>query len=248
MSGLQVLSSAVEQVKRPPTPAERRLLTELTAPGAVVSSLIPDEIDADQFYSTIGVVCAALSRAVLQTEMLLPVLGRLLDITQQHPELYKDRGYETYEAFLDKLGETYGVSRSSCFEARKMVQRFPDLTVSTYEKVGRVNMQILAKAIPPGDEKKPYAKKLIEKAAEWSAKELRQHCVDQNYIEAGETEGAYVHFACDKTRKRFIEKFLNDEDIQAFLETKDPGKMIARCIEESVTGWKAQIEDARGPR
>lgn len=242
---LEVVPGGARAAKQPPSDEDKALLTKLTKSGTVVDVAISDDISPEEYHNCLRVVSIQLTRSLKQAEVLMPFLGRLLDITSRHPELYKDKGFDSYETFVEMLGAKYGVGRSTCFEARRMVQRFPSLTISEFEKTGRVNMRILAQAIPKGEEQKPFARKLVEMAQTSTAKDLRAHCEEKGYLHKGETQGAYISIGCSADVKAAWDEFVNNVDVHAFVENASPGAILHRMIEECSGEWLARVEDAR---
>ena len=230
----------VAALRKPLTPKESELLKALSKPDATIEVVLPAEINKKDWEFTTGVVCRGIARARMQEQVLLPVLGRLLAIAKENPVITE--GFENWEDFLEaKIYGEFGVGRSTVFEATKIVRRLPDLQISTYEAVGRNNLRIFFKAVAEGDENKPYAKKLLEKAAELTTEQLVKYCVEKGLTTTAEVTGASVSFKCNKGESKQFDKFFANEKYQAHVGSGDRAKMLLAAIAEATTEWD-QIE------
>lgn len=225
--------------------AETKLLNELTRPDVRVEVTIPEDINPKDWMVAARATCRAFVRAQRQTDMLLPILGRLLLICKDNPQIYQENGYDSFEHFVNaEVREKFGVGRSTCYEAMAAV-RFgtaAKLEMADYPAIGRVNFRLLTKAIPEGDEKKAFAKKLVEKAKTATVQELREHVESQGYVEKGETVGGWLRIPCNKKQLKVFEKFFADEDYQSYCGTGDRASMLEKAIAEATTEWHKQIE------
>ena len=236
------MPSALAVIKKKPTEEEQKWLQAISKPGAKIESRIPKDIKQEDWNFAMSITCRALRRAELQEQALLPVLGRLLLVTQDNPELIAK--HKTFKEFLQaEVAGEFGVGVSTCYEAMTIAARFPDLTNEQYESISRRNFKLLAKAIPKGDEKKPAAKALIEKAAELSDKEFVDHCVKKNYIAGGGSPiGTVISIATNKQVEAHWNKFIEDPRTHAVVGSDNAGKILDAMIAEC-SSWFADAED-----
>ncbi len=231
----------VSIASRPLNAREKKLLAELTTAGATVEVVIPETITVDDWIEATSVTCRGIYRARTQEQMLLPVLGRLLLIAKANPETIME-GFETFEDFLkERIYKKFGVGRSTAFEAMQIC-RFSGIPIEDYQKIGRTGFQVLNKAIPPGDEGRAWAKKLIDKAKELPVAELKALAVEKGYIEsANEVEGAYVEIPCSKATLKKWETIISDPRVQSVCGSGKADTILKHMMEEC-SSWLAEGE------
>jgi len=221
------------------TPEEANLLQELTKPGAKIEVTVAGNVNLKDWAKTTSVVCRGLLRAQLQEQALLPVLGRLLVIARDNPDIWA--GYASFKKFLQEhVRKEFGIGTSSAYYAMQMADRLPHLKIAQVEAIPRRNMEIVLQTIAKGDEKKPYATKILEKAATASEKELRAYCEERTSIPPSATVGAILRIGCSLEKKGIIEAFLANQDYQSYCGTSNQADMLIRAIEEATTEWVTQ--------
>jgi hypothetical protein len=233
-------------VKKNFTDKEKKLLSELTNPGAEISVIAPAEMDAKDWLFATDVTCKALVRAQVQEQALIPVLGSLLSIARKNPEMVKQAGFEGFDDLIEKhIEPTYGISRSSAYEFMGIVSKWGALlpNVQSYEAIPRRNFRVLKAAVPAGDEGKKFAKDLVEKAKELGEKALKAFCVEKKYIEQGEADGAIFKVPCNKSEFKRLTAFIENPDYQAYVGSGKAARMLLKAIAEATTEWTAQIEE-----
>ena len=224
------------------TSAESKLLNEITRSESIEVAISSD-ITTEDWRSTVDVVGRAYLRAQIQEAKLFPVLGRLLVIAESRPEIWE--GFGSFKQFIhQKICPKFWISPSSAYEAQQQGRRLGHLELSQLGAIPRRNLRLVLQAVPKGDEKKSVATGLLAKATTMSEAELREFCEKKGYIGPGETQGAFLRVPCNKGELKFINKFLNNADFQSYCGTNKASAMIVRAIEEAITEWSAQAEEA----
>ena len=227
------------------SPEETKLLEELTRPGAKIEVTVPGEIDFKEWIKTTNVVCRGLLRAQIQGQKLFPVLGRLLVIAEDHPEIWES--HKSFKQFMQtEIQEKFGISPASCYESMQMARRLPHLELAQIESVPRRNMRVFLQVVPSGDEKTSTAKALLVKAAELSEADFREHCEKKNLIEQGQTQGQFIKFGTNKARGKKIEQWFTDPRVQAKAQSERWDVIMELMIAECAGEWLATplIEEA----
>lgn len=230
------IASTVAQ--KPPTDAEKRILKKLSEDQVTVEVCIPEDIGKTDFNVTLSAVCKTLVKAHLQEEILMPALGRLLQVATEHPELYQTEEIPTFEDFVAEIGKTYGVGRSTCYDARKLASRWGHvIDVEQFRKIGRVKMQIVSKAVGKGDEGKAYVKKLLEVAATGTAENLKDFATTKGYLSSGESEGTFFKIGCNKAQARRFRRWFDNPAVKAFAGSEGEAEILDHMIEECSNEW-----------
>jgi hypothetical protein len=230
-------------VQKPFTPNEQKLLKGFGGPGAVIDVLVPDDIDPKDFSFALSVTCRAYRKAEMQGHALFPILGRLLLVVKKNPEIIKDSGFGGFDAFLEGrvMGE-FGVGRSTCYEAIKVASRFSHLTIEEHQQIGRVKFALLCANIPEGDSKKPYAKRLIEKAKTEPLSELRAHAIGKKRTDAGAPpDEMMVTITGTPDQIAEINSFFSDPENQAYAESGNHAVMLIRAIQCFASDRASQV-------
>jgi len=222
---------------KPLDDSERKTLSKLTKPDVTVEILIPSDISADDYWETLGTYCHALGKSMAQTEFIMPVLGKLLLVAKDHPEIYKDKGLKTYEDFLGSIKEKFGVERSTCFEARKLAERWGDGELKDFAAIGRVKFQLINKLVPKGDEGKPNVKKLLEAAKGMSVEEFKDHLSKKGLMTRSESTGASINIQTSKRVYKDWQKFITTPEVVAKVGSEQPDKILDAMMQECLGEW-----------
>ena len=231
-----VNSVAVEMKKKKASPADQKLLQDLVRSTSVTEA-IPDDIKAEDFHDATRVVCMGIARSQLITDGLMPFLGRLLSVAKERPELWNKK-YEKHEDYLSSLTQTYGVGRTTLFDARKLYSRWGKvLEPSRFEAIGRVSLMVITRAVPRGDEGKATARKLLDIGESKTVRELVDYCVDKGYLEKGEAAGGSFSFPCNQKQAKIFHKFFGDDRVHAYCESSHAADILEHMVEECIQEW-----------
>jgi hypothetical protein len=232
------------------TTTDSKLIKTLLRDDVVVDVLIPEEINSDQFWNSLSAVSRAMAHTENTQGRLMPVLGRLLAVARKHPDLFLDQGYGDYEDFVNRgVSQTFHVSRATCYEAKRMAERWGEFTVALFGEVGRVKMNLLTKAVAKGDEKKGYAKKLIEKASELTVEDFRNH-LDKlppagGQVERSTTIPEKIVILTNKKRAKLIRQFFESPEVIAYCGSDKWDVILEHLIAEAQTEWVARVREVQ---
>jgi hypothetical protein len=226
----------VALAKRKTSEDDQKLFLEMAKPGGKIEVLIPNEIDPKEWKRSINVTCQVLARAQSQEQVTLVVLGRLLMVAKSSPEIMGH--HASFEEFLNQeVLDTYGVSRSTCFEAMGLC-RWPGLETRQFELVGRRNFRLLNQAVLKGDETKTYARTALQKAAELPEEEFRGFLEEKHYLEKGESMGATLRIPMNKRQHKDATKFFADPEIVAAAGSEKIADILDAMIAEVEVEWR----------
>jgi hypothetical protein len=218
------------------TGKEKSLIKELTKAGAAVDVVIPDTIEAADFEIALGAVCKVISRAEMQKEGLIPVLGRLLFVASEHLEAL---GYETFDSLVASISMRFGVGRSTCFEAKGYWKRWSEvLAPEDYRAVGRVKLKMLSQAVDAGKEGQKRASAAVEFAKAHTANELEEYLDKEFHVTPGSATGAVLKIASSKAANKRIIKWFEDERVHAYCGTDDLADILEAMIGECQGEWQ----------
>lgn len=230
----------------PLSQSENEILKAVLDEDARIDVVVPRQIHPDTLWSYLETFGKAASKLQHANNKIRPIMGRILVVLKDYPEVWSSRGYTSYDNFLSVgMKELFGISRTECFEWRKVAENLPSLTIEDLTRIGTVKCQVLARQAKEGDK---YYKKILEAAKdpEKTANDLRSYAATVKGY--GEDEVLLAHITLCVTRetaKRWKE-FIKDPMIQAYVSdgTNPAGEsgIFARLLDEAEMEWKAQGE------
>jgi hypothetical protein len=210
---------------------EAKLIKAVLDPNAEVSLVIPPEVTPAQIHDHLLVCCKALGRLDRAKSKLLWVIGRLLILCQENPEVYLERGIaKDFKHFLrDYVEKELGVSRSASYLAMQTIRQWPRLSIEEYAAVGVGKFAILNTF---SSQNGISSSKLLSQARKLSTRQLREWAVQTGRMERGETTPAVITIGCSQKTKRLWEHFIrNAKTIQA-AESDNAAAILEACIAE----------------
>jgi hypothetical protein len=233
------MPASLAVIKKAPTKDEMDFLREVTRPGAKIDVTIPDKIEIKDWRNSTSIICRALRRTELQSQTLMPVLGRLLVVARENQEqFYPDK---TFTDFMEaEIFDKFEVGRSTCYDAMGAVRL--DLPPSAYEEIPRRSLKLLCNynVIPKGEENTPKSKALAKKAAEMPDTAFREHLTKLNLIEPGQNIGTVIKIPGTKKAEGMWKGFIESPEIQAYCGTDKPHQILEHMIEECMGEWTAE--------
>jgi hypothetical protein len=223
---------------------DRSVLAAVLDSTSSINVVIPEEIDSDKLWETMETCCRVAGAVSKASDRIKPIIGRLLVVLKDHPEVYQDRGYSSYEDFMCRgMNELFGISRTEAYACRKVAERFPSLSVDEFNQIGVRKLYVLAAATREGDKN---AKELVEKAKdpEVNRSDLIEYAATLQHMAAGEFEITKVTITVTKETAQMWKDFIASKEVQAFAGNgTDPatdGGIFRRMLEECAGEWLVQ--------
>lgn len=235
------MSSEVVTLSNP----ERKVLAALLNDEATPLEVIPADATAAELMANLSICSTVLGRIEKASGKLKALIGRYLAVIRQSPHIYRERGYDSFEKFVNaEVVEKLGLSRSSLWEAKKIAEAFPGLQMSDYEEIGTTKL-ILASKITSSDQ--PGHQKVLNKAKDMTVEEFRKYTMDAS---GGHDDSkASVVLTGGRSDIQTIERFIGNDKMKLYLEVESSARMVAMAITESGTTWEAEIaEESRGKK
>jgi len=234
-SDLDVLLGGVKLEQK-----EVELLGALLDEGSRVDVVIPEDIDPGALWDSLAVCCKVLVRMKGAACKLKPLVGRMLLVVQNYPDIYQSRGYKTYDDFVTRgMEELLGISRAEAYHCKRIAKNLPWVTSAQFEQIGIAKLELLAK-----DEVAPKAKELLEIAAkpEVTIAALKQIIADNNLSERDRLDFSNIVLAVPKDVKKQWDEFRTNAAVLAYCDCKvgNDALIFERMIQESSGTWKAQ--------
>lgn len=260
MGSVEVMPQEVILFSAALNPEERAILAELLAPSRSVEEIIPRSTDSGTVWSYLQVSCKALMRVRDLTAQLKPLIGRLLVLVKEYPDLYQGKEgmcpatgevkvMQTFEDFVAYgLPAAIGISRAESYAAQRIAVCFPGMDLATYSAIGNMKMKALTQLPFGADGEAPKDIALwVERAADprVGVDEFREMVSARTLRDPGELEIVTVPVVMTKEERNLWRGFKMDPACRAYCGTSAEGSMLARAIMESITEWRAQVGEQR---
>jgi len=244
---LIISPAANDMARKKNSDAEVALLKQLEK-SVLVDVVLPPDMPKEDFNVALSAVCKTFVKSHVKEEAMFLVLGELLLIAGAHPELYQPK-YETLDAFIESLEQSFGVGRSTCYDAKKAALRWGKvIEIDRFPKIGRVKLAIVSKAVPVGDEGKATARKLLEICETKPAKDVLDYCYEKGYLAPGEASGSKFSFTLNKKQHKIFTKWFGDPRVHAVCESSQTADILEHMIQECEIEWIEKGEAAMKER
>jgi hypothetical protein len=228
------------------TSEERALLTTLLASDDRTDVAIPKDINARDLWTTLELCCRVFIRVRKASAQLKLLIGRALIIIQENPDIYKQRGFRSFDDFMtreDGLPGFTGISRSELYKTKTVAETFPTtVSLGDARDLGVTKLSLLAQVTREGNSD---SNEWVEKAKKLTIPQLKTAIYRSNQqIEEGSLDFDTLQITVTMAQKQAIEEFLDDPEIQAYNCTKMPAVILMNAICEVGEQWKTQARAA----
>ncbi len=189
-SGAQLAGLFDPRVDGALTTEERDLISVLISRDDSIDAAIPEDITDEGLWDALQVCCKVESRVRKVQAVLKMLVGRALVLMQARPAMYRDRGFKSLDELISNddrgLPATTGISRSELYNAKKIAESFPTISMSRYKTLGFNKLLVLSKVT---NEKKSDSDKWLDKADGQTLDKLKVDIYKSgNGIEPGDLE------------------------------------------------------------
>lgn len=207
-----------------------------------VSAVVPDDLDGREVLALLGRCRTSLINVDKAKSFLIPVLGKILSRASKD-HLYETAGYDSLEAFIQGELITKGVSRSTVFDAKKIYEWAPELSLEEQVSVGRKKLLAAARNMP--DASPEQKRKLLTKAKELTEEKFKAHVENITGQEAGSTTGAMFPLIGNAAQVRELKEELAEPQFIEYAGTNQPIGQILAAIAECKTVWPVEADEER---
>jgi len=205
--------------------------------------IVPREMTIEDLYNQTAACCIAQRELQNGLDKLRPIIGRLLLLMKNNPESYQAKGFRTFEDFLRlEVGGNWGVGRSTAYECIRQVEKWPDLDIDTYLKIGPSKFAVINKF---SDQSHSDHKRVLEKAKTCTLTRLREWAETTGRVNKGETVPAMVVIPTTLETKRCWEELIHNRQCIEACGSEAPGVILQHMIEEFSSVWMA-VEETVG--
>ena len=228
------------------TGEERIILAALLSSSDRVDMAIPEEIDPKELWRTLG-ICSRVFVRVRRANVALKILiGRAIILIQKKPEIYESRGFKTFDDFMsfpNGLQSITGISRAELFKAKSTAASLgPTINMEDVRQAGITKITMIAGVTDPGT---ATQKALIEAAKTDTVQQLKERIARSGMqLQVGDLSLETLQVMVTTTQKKFIQDFLNNARVRAYVGSDSQGVILERLVQECESEWLIQATGA----
>ncbi len=194
-----------------------------------VSIVVPDDMEGREVLATIGHCTSSLVKLEHAKGFLIPILGRLMARVAKD-KLYEAAGYDTLRAFEQEQILDKGVSRSAVWEARKIYEWAPGLSLEDQAAAGPSKLAMAAQHFPDASPKQK--REHVAKAKELTVEKFKEYVEQKSGQEKGATTGAVFELIGNAAQIRTLKEELALPAFVEYAGSDQPIVMILAAIAE----------------
>lgn len=216
----------------------------LSEKQSTITAVLSEDMNPEDVRKTLSTCCSVFRKLEMAHGTLKPIIGRLLVLVQTHPAMHKAMGYSTFEEFLKReVCDRLGLSRSNAYDAKRIIQTFPGLTIEEFEAIGSTKLLVIAKTGRVKSDTEPRAQKLLARAKDpsVSAAQLKDEIYASGVASHDDDTMTEVTIPCSIAEARQWKEFWMDPAIQEYCGTSRPGEILSHLISEVIIEWQGTI-------
>jgi hypothetical protein len=181
-------------------------------------------------------VCSKVHGTLYKANMRLkPIIGRILELAQDKPEVFKLCECKTFNEFASEyIPKLTGMTRAEAYQCKRIVEKFPSVTIKDFEDIGYVNLGLLCKVTQEGA---PSKDKWFKEAKEKTVDDFKVYIAERGYGDKGDLDTVVLEVVMSKETAKQIKEFWNNRAFQEYVGSKDHGEMLKAAIGEVAIQW-----------
>lgn len=228
---------------KPLSDQAQALLKELVRPGVKIDAIIPADATAEKLWDTLTICAQGYHLLQSRMDRLKPIIGKILLIFKDKPDLYTELGYRNFEEFRNKgVGEKLGLHRTTLWETQVIANDWPQLVAEPdrYTKIGRAKLNILSKYANGRD---ANAEALLKMASSMSTTEFRQYSEQRGLITPGQCLPATIVINCDVDTFRHWKHLVGDGRVHSVVGSAREDIILEAMIDNCRHEWIEEFDN-----
>lgn len=199
-----------------------------------IAHVIPDGSNPDALWNTLGACSKALKAYQNAASIMKLIVGRLLVIVKENPSLWHGK-FDGYDDFVvNYVEKVLGVPRSEAYAARRVIEKWPSLTM---DEIRQVKFGKLSYLCTITDETQPDSNKWLEAAQAHTLNELKDMAANNGIMPREDSDLASINIVTSLAVKRQWEEFIGRPEIQAYVGSEGPGRILEALMSECEVEW-----------
>lgn len=234
------------------TTDEKKIISALLASKDSPDKLISADATPEELWMCLSAACKGTQLVTAAGTKFKLFLGAILTRIQDHPDLWKAHGYNTFNDFMSKgVYSLFGVSRAEAYLTKRIIEETGDkLTINEMADIGISNLNVAATAIrqrtPSGvtPEQRDKTKDIwIGRAKNKTYQQMKELAATDGVVDSPQD--------FDMVGRTFNLKQTTDERWMAFrkqpwVSAKGGGtdSTILEAMMDECASWEAEAEEA----
>jgi hypothetical protein len=214
---------------------EKQLLNEILSENTTVEVIVPKDSLDEVLWHQLSVCLRAAGFFQRASIRIRPIIGRIFAIIRQRPDMYKSKGYTSFNDFIKKYVYAHlGISRTIVYECLQIADKFPSLPLKDYDELGATKLKILSRFT---NQTAPSHRRHIDKAKDMTITQFEEWASKQNLIDKGETRPAVITIPTDGAICAEWAKFANNGNIHKAAGAIGHGHILRAMMQECASSW-----------
>lgn len=211
------------------TSDEQVLVDSLLTSRAQVCEVLPDDMKGDDVWKILTACTKSLVVYRKSISTLKPVIGRLLVIAQNNPTIYRERGYVTFDDFCSRgLYELLGVPRSEAYQAKRLVEKWPSLSMEDFQRVSYSKLIEISKFT---SESEVDSNKWLEAAQTNTLDGLRDQIAQKKGIPREDLDMVTVTVVVSKKDRDFWNEVSKSPKVHGVVGSESAGRIFMNAMD-----------------
>jgi hypothetical protein len=252
---MQALTESTETEVATLTPG--KFLAKLIKGNQSPIELLPDDIANRDLKIYASAAANALTDAKLAVEKIRPLMGRVLVLYKQRPELWKDLQYRSFDHWMSEGVEaTYHIPRPEAYDCVRIAEQMGFLPSETLQQIGMNKLKVASKIIGQRTKGITDIEMKQKIVGEWVAAateegmtvaKLIAKAEDENIVDEGSLNPKVpITILANTAIKEQWDKMRTDESLKMYLygvtgQTVTDDLLLGLCMDEAGSEWAAQM-------
>lgn len=223
------------------TKSEHLAIKSMIEDGLRLDVAIPADITFEQWTAKMSMCCRAVGKLDDMLRRLKPLIGRLINLASERPEIYKAAGCRIFSDFVNEyVPANFPISKTDAWAYRALVRDHPTLTMERFAAINPSRLKVLSGGGvvgPNSDSEEWYAK-----AQKMTVVELREEVARKGLSTVDEQTPATVTIYTTVDVARLWNDWRNSSKVRAVFGPSD-SEILKNTIAEA---WTSHPELSEG--
>jgi hypothetical protein len=212
---------------------EERIVQAVMSNGDVKLTM-PKTATPTEIYDQLLVCARAYKLLDKAKERVGPLIGKLSLVARENPEVWRERGIETWKDFTIHLEEVSGFKRSELYRWERAMRNWPS-AVDKHPEIGIHKWDLLSQM--GLREKDSSAPKMLEKAKDLTLVELRVFGESKGFLEQGESIPSKISFGAPLSLAHHWSEFWHHPKVVETVGSDNQADIFLAMIQECSGSW-----------
>lgn len=203
-----------------------------------ISDLIPSDTPPDVIWTDLQICCQIMGRSKKLIAQVKPLIGRMLVVMQNYPELYEQRGYKTFDRWMsDGMDKFFGINRAEAYQLKSIALTLPNIDPARCAELGTTKMGMIATVVAENSSNPEQIERMLTQAKTTTIANMRQGYAEQGLVNEGQLDFTILNYCITKEVKSMIDEFITRPEVHAYCGANSATAIFRRMVEECNVEW-----------